>query len=126
MVEINFKKMNDMVPVIVQDYTTGVVLMMAYMNPLAYQKTIETGKMHYWSRSRNKLWFKGEESGNVQILKELYVDCDEDTILVKVDQIGGAACHEGFQSCFFRKWDGKDYIEQGFRIFDPKKVYGKK
>ena len=113
-----------MVPVIVQDDVTGDVLMLAYMNEEAYHKTIETGKATYWSRSRKKLWVKGESSGNIQEVKKIYVDCDEDTILLKVRQVGGAACHTGHRSCFYRQMDEKgNFQEIEPPIFDPKEVY---
>lgn len=113
---------------IAQDYETGDVLMLAYMNRDAYDETLRTGRVCYYSRSRQKLWRKGEESGNVQQLKEIYFDCDADTLLVKVDQIGGAACHEGYRSCFFRKIDPETSAVQivGQRLFDPAEVYKKK
>lgn len=102
--------------------------MLAYMNREAYAETLQTGKVCYYSRSRQKLWRKGEESGNVQELKAIFFDCDADTLLVQVHQIGGAACHEGYQSCFFRKIDpATGSVEvKGERIFDPDQVYGKK
>ncbi|MEW4487892.1 phosphoribosyl-AMP cyclohydrolase [Thalassoglobus sp. JC818] len=123
----NFEK-HDLIPVIAQDEESGVILMLAYMNEEAYQETLSTKRVCYYSRSRQKLWRKGEESGNVQELKSLYFDCDADTILVKVNQIGGAACHEGYQSCFFRRVDpdSKAVSVEGERVFDPKQVYGKK
>ena len=100
----DFKLNSDgMVPVIVQDYQTNEVLMLAYMNEEAFNTTLETGKMTYWSRSRQKLWHKGDTSGNVQILKEVLVDCDQDSIVYKVKQLGGGACHTGNRSCFFRR-----------------------
>jgi phosphoribosyl-AMP cyclohydrolase len=119
---------HDLIPAIAQCATTGDVLMMAWMNRESYDETLRTGKVCYYSRSRKKLWRKGEESGNVQVLKGVYFDCDGDTILVKVDQIGGAACHEGYKSCFFRRVEpasGTIAIE-GDRVFDPAAVYGKK
>ena len=118
---------SELIPVIAQDVATGEVLMLAYMNQAAYQETLQTGRVCYFSRSRNKLWRKGEESGNVQELKEIYFDCDADTLLVKVNQIGGAACHEGFKSCFFRRIDSKtgEVAIIGERVFDPKAVYKK-
>src|SRR6202795_4270847 len=103
---IDFEKAAGLVPAIAQDHQTGEVLMMAYMNREAYDETVRTGRAVYFSRSRGKLWRKGEESGHVQEVKEVFVDCDADTILLKVQQIGGAACHEGYKSCFFRKVDG--------------------
>jgi phosphoribosyl-AMP cyclohydrolase len=101
----NFEKQAGLVPTITQDYKTGEILMLAYMNQLSFEKTLETGKVHYWSRSRNKLWLKGEESGHFQLLKEIAIDCDEDTLLVKVEQIGDSACHTGKRSCFYRKYN---------------------
>ncbi len=118
----------ELVPVIAQDEATGDVLMLAYMNQQAYEETLQTGRVCYYSRSRKKLWRKGEESGNVQELKSIYFDCDADTLLVKVNQIGGAACHEGYRSCFFRRIDpstGQIKIV-GERVFDPAEVYKKK
>ena len=123
----NFEK-NELIPVIAQDADSGDVLMLAYMNRQAYEETLKTGRVCYWSRSRGKLWRKGEESGNVQELKQIFFDCDEDTLLVKVNQVGGAACHEGYRSCFFRELDpatGNIRIA-GSRVFDPDDVYGKK
>ncbi len=122
----NFEKI-DLIPTIAQDSATGDVLMLAYMNAEAYAETLKTGRVCYYSRSRQKLWRKGEESGNVQKLHGLYFDCDADTILVKVEQVGGAACHTGFRSCFFRKVDAAsgETQEVGERVFDPKEVYGK-
>jgi phosphoribosyl-AMP cyclohydrolase len=116
-----------LVPVIAQDAASGDVLMLAYMNRQAYEETLETGRVCYYSRSRQKLWRKGEESGNVQHLKEVCFDCDADTLLVKVDQVGGAACHEGYRSCFFRRIDPKSRKVEvvGQRVFDPAEVYGK-
>ena len=118
---------SDLIPVIAQDDATGDVLMLAYMNAEAYAETLRTGRVCYFSRSRQKLWRKGEESGNVQELKALFYDCDADTLLVKVNQIGGAACHEGFKSCFFRQIDPATGAVTviGERVFDPKVVYKK-
>ena len=114
-----------LIPAIVQDYKTGDVLMLAYMNKLALQKTLKTKKVHFWSRSRNKLWLKGETSGNVQVLKSIAFDCDSDAVLVKVNQSGGAACHTGRRSCFFKQVKGAKLVQTGKILFDPKKVYGK-
>ncbi len=118
---------SDLIPVIAQDHASGDVLMLAYMNAEAYEETLRTGRVCYFSRSRKKLWRKGEESGNVQELKAIFYDCDADTLLVKVHQIGGAACHEGFRSCFFRQIDPKTQAVSiiGERVFDPKTVYKK-
>ncbi|MBL8850877.1 MAG: phosphoribosyl-AMP cyclohydrolase [Planctomycetaceae bacterium] len=118
----------ELIPAIAQCSKTGDVLMMAWMNREAYDETLRTGKVCYYSRSRKKLWRKGEESGNVQVLQSIYFDCDGDTILLKVDQIGGAACHEGYKSCFFRRVhpaSGTVTVE-GDRVFNPAEVYGRK
>lgn len=117
----------ELVPVIAQEADTGDVLMLAYMNADAYAETLATRRVCYYSRSRQKLWRKGEQSGNVQHLKQIYYDCDADTVLVKVEQVGGAACHEGYHSCFFREVDpdtgnAKVIAE---RVFDPAAVYKK-
>lgn len=123
----DFKK-SELIPVIAQDDATGDVLMLAYMNREAYEETLRTERVCYYSRSRQKLWRKGEESGNVQELRAIYYDCDADTLLVKVHQIGGAACHEGYKSCFFRRIDPATgaVTVVGDRVFDPADVYGKK
>lgn len=124
---LNFKKSADgLLPAIAQDHSTGEVLMLAYINELAWQKTLETGKAHYWSRSRNSLWLKGESSGNVQQIHDILVDCDGDTVIYCVEQLGGAACHTGHRSCFYRRIVGKELVIEGERVFDPEVVYGKK
>ncbi len=124
--ELDFSKNPDgLVPAIVQDYQTKDVLMLAFINEEAWRKTIETGKAHYWSRSRNQLWLKGESSGHIQLIKSIMVDCDQDTVVYQVEQLGGAACHKGYRSCFFRKLEGKDYIIDEEPVFDPAKVYKK-
>jgi phosphoribosyl-AMP cyclohydrolase len=123
--DINFEKAGGLVAAIAQDYRTGAVLMIAWMNREAFEETVRTGRAVYFSRSRNKLWRKGEESGHVQEVKEIYVDCDADAVLLKVDQIGGAACHEGYASCFFRKLEGAAWKTVAERVFDPKAVYKK-
>ena len=118
---------NELIPTIAQDDATGDVLMMAWMNEEAFRETLLTGRVVYFSRSRQKLWRKGEESGNVQELQGLYFDCDADTLLAKVNQIGGAACHTGYRSCFFRRIDTESNLAvvEGERVFDPDQVYGK-
>lgn len=122
----DFAKGDGLLPAIAQDAETGDVLMLAYMNEESYRETMETGRAVYFSRSRGKLWRKGEESGNVQQLKGIYLDCDRDTILLKVTQIGGAACHEGYKSCFFREATEEGLKVVGERVFDPAEVYKKK
>ena len=120
-----FADTDTLLPAIAQDLVSGKVLMLAYMNRAAWQQTLATGEAVYYSRSRSRLWKKGEESGNIQKVREIYIDCDADTILLKVEQVGGAACHEGYVSCFFRQWvNGKPKV-LGERVFDPKQVYNK-
>lgn len=115
---------NGLIPAVVQDHKDGAVLMVAYMNKAAVLKTLKTKKATFWSRSRQKFWVKGEQSGNIQKVKGFYYDCDGDCLLVKVEQVGGAACHTGYRSCFYRKVGpgGKVKVE-GKRLFDPDKVY---
>jgi phosphoribosyl-AMP cyclohydrolase len=124
MIQPDFAKGDGLLPAIAQDAQTGEVLMMAYMNAESYAETLSTGRAVYYSRSRRKLWRKGEESGNVQLVQSIYIDCDADTILLKVQQIGGAACHEGYASCFFRQVSPEQKVV-GERLFDPKEVYKK-
>jgi len=118
--ELNFDKMNGLLPAVIQDYKTGKVLMVGFMNKEAYEKTLETGRVWYYSRTKQKLWMKGTTSGNVQIVKEILVDCDNDTLLIKVEQKGNASCHTGYESCFYRNLDGK-VVDK--KIFDPEEVY---
>ena len=122
---VDFAKSGGLVPAIAQDAATGEILMLAYMNQESFDETIRTNRACYFSRSRNKLWRKGEESGNVQEVVEIRIDCDQDTIVLKVNQVGGAACHTGFRSCFFRKIEKGILVEDGIRVFDPKEVYKK-
>ena len=121
---IDFARAGGLIPAIVQDWKTGEVLMVAYMNAESWAKTQETGKACFWSRSRKKLSLKGETSGHVQMVKEAYLDCDNDALLLKVEQVGGAACHTGFRSCFYRRIEGDRLETVGERVFDPKEVYG--
>ena len=125
MFDIDFAKSGGLVPAIAQDAVTGQVLMLAWMNREAFEETLRTGRAVYFSRSRGKLWRKGEESGHVQEVRGVYIDCDADTILLKVHQIGGAACHEGYKSCFFRRVEGDQLHVEGSRVFDPQQVYKK-
>ncbi len=124
MIKLDFEKTDGLLPVIAQDCKTNEVLMMAFMNKEAWELTLDTGIVHYWSRSREKLWKKGETSGNIQNVKEIRVDCDNDCILIKIDQVGDAACHTGFQSCFYRVVRDKELIEDGVKVFNPEEKYG--
>jgi phosphoribosyl-AMP cyclohydrolase len=123
---IDFDKAGGLVPAIAQDADTGQVLMLAWMNREAFEETLRTRRACYYSRSRGRLWRKGEESGHIQEVREVFVDCDADTVLLKVRQVGGAACHEGYVSCFFRRVEGEELKVIAERIFDPKVVYRKK
>ena len=120
---LDFSKTGGLVPAIVQDHASGRVLMLAYMNPEAWQATLSTGKATYFSRSRQTLWTKGETSGHVQLVKEIYIDCDNDTVLLKVDQLGGAACHTGYRSCFYRRLKDGQIQTLGRPVFNPEEVY---
>lgn len=119
----DFAKGGGLLPAVAQNAATGEVLMLAYMNEAAWNATLQTGEAHYWSRSRQSLWHKGESSGHVQKVKSVRLDCDSDAILLLVEQIGGAACHTGFESCFYREYKDGDVKECCARIFDPKEVY---
>jgi phosphoribosyl-AMP cyclohydrolase len=140
MIKLDFNKTGGLVPAIAQDYQTGEILMLAYMNPDAFNATLSTGKATYYSRSRQTLWVKGETSGNMQLIKEIridcdedtvllkveqLIDCDEDTVLLKVEQLGGAACHTGHRSCFYKKVEDGSIRIMGEPIFDPREVYDK-
>jgi len=125
MIKLDFNKTGGLVPAIVQDYQTGEILMLAYMNPDAFNATLSTGKATYYSRSRQTLWVKGETSGNIQLIKEIRIDCDDDTVLLKVEQLGGAACHTGHRSCFYKKVEDGSIQIMDEPIFDPREVYDK-
>ena len=125
MIKLDFSKGDGLLPAIAQDYATGKVLMLAYINEESWQKTLETGEVHYWSRSRQELWHKGGTSGNTQKVKKIYVDCDNDAILFLIEQIGKAACHTGMESCFYRRVEGDELITEGEPVFNPEEVYGK-
>ncbi len=122
-IEIDFKKGDGLIPVIIQDASSNEVLMLGYMNQESWEKTLATLKACFWSRSRQKLWVKGETSGHVQEVKEIYLDCDGDTLLLKVNQIGGAACHTGLRSCFHHRHEKDGWKITGEKVFDPKEVY---
>ena len=122
---LDFEKGAGLVTAIAQDEASGEILMVAHMNPQAFRRTLETGEAVYWSRSRGKLWHKGEESGNTQRVKGLYIDCDGDVVLLRVEQRGGAACHTGRRSCFYRKLEQGEPRDVGVAVFDPEEVYGR-
>jgi phosphoribosyl-AMP cyclohydrolase len=122
---LDYEKSGGLVAAIAQDYRTGEVLMIAWMNKEAFDETLATGRACYFSRSRNRLWRKGEESRNVQIIHEIRIDCDRDAVLLKVEQIGDAACHDGYRTCFYRKIVNNELVTDSVRIFDPKEVYKK-
>jgi phosphoribosyl-AMP cyclohydrolase len=123
MIKLDFEKTGGLIPAIVQDHTSGEVLMLAYMNRDAWNATLSTGKATYYSRSRQTLWVKGETSGNLQRVKEIRVDCDDDTVLLKIEQLGLAACHTGHRSCFHKKVEDGSVAVVGKPLFDPKEVY---
>ena len=122
---VDFSKGNGLVTAIAQDAESGEILMVANMNEASLARTLELGEAVYWSRSRQKLWHKGEESGNTQQVLELYVDCDGDAVLMKVKQVGDAACHTGKRSCFFRRIEGGEVVDVGVQVFDPAERYRK-
>lgn len=125
-INLDFSKLDGLVPAVVQDHLTGEVLMVAFMNAEAWQTTLDTGKATFYSRSRSTLWTKGLTSGNVQLVREIRVDCDDDTVLLKVEQVGGAACHTGHRSCFYKRIGADRSVETvGRPLFDPKEVYKK-
>ncbi len=123
MIALDFKKTGGLIPAIVQDYETGEVLMLAFMNQDAWNATLSSGKATFFSRSRQTLWVKGETSGNVQRVMEIWIDCDNDTVLLKVKQLGGATCHTGHRSCFHKKVEDGSIRIIGEPVFDPKEVY---
>jgi len=122
MLDLDFEKTGGLIPAIVQDFQSGKVLMLAFMNKSAWQMTLRTGKATYFSRSRQKIWVKGKTSGNTQQIKEIWIDCDDDTVLLKVEQRGGA-CHTGYKSCFYKKVENGSVRIIGEPVFNPKEVY---
>ena len=124
--KLDFEKSDGLVTAVIQDHTTGRVLMVGYMNEEAFRKTVETGFATFWSRSRRKLWLKGESSGHRLVVKEISTDCDLDAVLVKVEAQGPGVCHEGYESCFFRRLAGGEWHVSDTRTYDPKAVYGGK
>jgi phosphoribosyl-AMP cyclohydrolase len=122
--ELDYTKINGMVAAVIQDWKTGRVLMVGFMNDEAFKKTVETGFATFYSRSRNKLWLKGETSGHKLVVKEISTDCDRDAVLVKVEALGPGVCHEGYESCFFRKLEGKEWKVSEPQTYNPNAVYG--
>jgi len=124
--DLEFGKLGGLVPAIIQDFETGRVLMLGFMNQEAFQKTVESGFATFFSRSRNKLWIKGESSGHRLAVKEISTDCDMDALLIRVQALGPGVCHEGYQSCFFRHLEAGKWKESEARVYDPAEVYGSK
>jgi phosphoribosyl-AMP cyclohydrolase len=122
--DLDFSKLDGLVTAVIQDHRSGRVLMVGFMNRDAFRKTVETGYATFYSRSRNKLWTKGESSGHRLAVKEIRTDCDRDAVLVHVEALGPGVCHEGYESCFFRKLDGADWQVVDPRSYDPQAVYG--
>lgn len=122
--ELDFKKLDGLLPTVVQDATTGRVLMVGFMNEDAWRKTRDTGNVTFYSRTRNKLWTKGESSGHRLVVREIATDCDNDTLLIQVEAVGPGVCHEGYESCFFRKLEGEEWVLAEERAYDPDVVYG--
>ena len=123
MIPLNFDKLGGLVPAVIQDYSTGEVLMIGFMNEESWERTLREGVTVFFSRSRDALWKKGETSGHLQIIKEIRVDCDDDALLIKVQQVGGAACHTGHRSCFYKRITDGRLIEEGDLVFRPQDVY---
>jgi len=123
---LDFEKAGGLVTAVIQDHATGRVLMVGFMNEEAFRKTVESGFATFWSRSRKKLWLKGESSGHRLLVKEIATDCDRDAVLVKVEAKGPGVCHEGYESCFFRRLEGGEWKVAEPRTYDPNQVYGGK
>ncbi len=121
---LDFAKSDGLVTAVIQDAATGRVLMVGYMNEEAFRRTVETGFATFFSRSRNKLWMKGETSGHRLMVKEISTDCDRDSVLVRVEALGPGVCHDGYQSCFYRRYEAGDWVEAEPRAYDPAAVYG--
>jgi phosphoribosyl-AMP cyclohydrolase len=122
--QLNFSKQNGLVTAVIQDHQTNRVLMVGFMNEEAFRKTVTTGFVTFFSRSRNKLWVKGETSGHRLVVKEIATDCDQDALLIKAEALGPGVCHEGYQSCFYRRLDNGRWMESEDRAYDPAAVYG--
>jgi phosphoribosyl-AMP cyclohydrolase len=124
--DLDFKKMDGLVTAVIQDHKSGRVLMVGFMNEEAFRKTMETGYATFFSRSRNKLWLKGETSGHRLVVKEITTDCDKDALLIRVEAVGPGVCHEGYESCFFRRLENGSWQVKDERAYDPAAVYGSK
>src|ERR1700679_4059529 len=124
--KLDFSKLDGLLPAVIQDHKTARVLMVGFMNEEAFQKTVQSGFATFYSRSRNKLWLKGESSGHRLVVKDISTDCDADTILIQVESLGPGVCHEGYQSCFFRRLEAGEWKESGARAYDPGARYGSK
>ena len=122
--ELDFSKLNGLITAVIQDHKSGRVLMVGFMNDEAFHRTVESGYVTFFSRSRNKLWLKGETSGHRLVVKEISTDCDRDTLLIQAESLGPGVCHEGYQSCFFRRLDNGQWVESEPRAYDPAAVYG--
>ena len=122
--QLDFTKLDGLIPAVIQDHQSGRVLMVGFMNEESFRMTVETGNAVFYSRSRNKLWLKGETSGHKLVVKEISTDCDQDAVLLKCEALGPGVCHEGYESCFVRKLDGKEWKISEARAFDPNAVYG--
>ncbi|HOK44798.1 MAG TPA: phosphoribosyl-AMP cyclohydrolase [Bryobacteraceae bacterium] len=124
--ELDFTKLEGLLPAVIQDHATGRVLMVGFMNEEAFRKTVETGYATFYSRSRKKLWLKGESSGHRLVVKEISTDCDQDALLIRVEALGPGVCHNGYQSCFYRRLENGQWVESENRTYDPNAVYGSK
>jgi phosphoribosyl-AMP cyclohydrolase len=122
--DLNFSKSDGLIPAVIQDYSSGRVLMVGFMNDEALRRTVETGFATFYSRSRQKLWLKGETSGHRLVVKEISTDCDQDALLVRVEPLGPGVCHNGYQSCFYRRLENGEWVESEPRVYDPAAVYG--
>ena len=122
--KLDFTKLDGLIPAVIQDHTSGRVLMVGFMNDTAFAKTLESGNVTFFSRSRNKLWMKGETSGHVLKVKSIATDCDDDSLLIQVDSLGPGVCHNGYESCFYRTYDDGQWVESEKPTYDPKAIYG--
>ncbi len=121
--DLDFSKLGGLITAVIQDHTTSRVLMVGFMNEEAFQKTVETGYATFFSRSRNKLWLKGETSGHRLVVREISTDCDKDALLIRVEALGPGVCHEGYESCFFRRLEDGNWVESEPRMYNPAEVY---